>query len=210
MTRRRILEQTARAIRATGIERVGISALMGALGLTHGGFYAHFPSKDALAAEALAAALAEQCDRLLAAGEDGPAAMVDAYLSPAHRDHPEDGCPLPAVAAEVARGSPAVRRAFTAAFANTVARLATRLPGDRAAAREDAALALIAGMCGALLLSRAVDDPRLADRILLAARAAWQRLLDQAAGAPAARADPAEAEKSETPRPQPGERAPLP
>lgn len=176
-TRRRILEQTARAIRATGIERVGISELMGAIGLTHGGFYAHFPSKDALAAEALTIALAEQCDQLLAAAEE-PHSLVDGYLSSTNRDHPERGCPLPAIAAEIVRAAPTVRHAFTSAFQAYVARLAERLPGEDATAREDLAFALLSGLCGALLLSRAVDDPALADRVLAAGRTVWRRLLD--------------------------------
>lgn len=177
-TRRRILEQTARAIRATGIERVGISDLMGAIGLTHGGFYAHFPSKDALAAEALTIALAEQCDHLLAAADGGLQSLVDVYLSAAHRDQPERGCPVPAVAAEVARAAPSVRRAFTLAFTEYISRLAARLPGEDATARGTLALALLAGLCGTLLLSRAVDDPALADRVLAAGRTVWRRLLD--------------------------------
>ncbi|GIW08122.1 MAG: TetR family transcriptional regulator [Dehalococcoidia bacterium] len=181
-TRRRIIEQAARAIRAEGIERVGVGELMGRLGLTHGGFYAHFSSKEALAAEAIAAALAEQCEHLLAASEAGPAALVDVYLSRAHRDQPEQGCPLPAVAPEVVHGSEQLRHAFTEALRGYAARLAGRLPGEDPAAREETALALLSGMCGALLISRAVDDSALADRILSAARAAWHRLLAQPIG----------------------------
>ncbi len=119
-TRRRIVDGAAAALRARGLAGVGVADLMREAGLTHGGFYAHFASKDALVAEAIDAA-GEQSVRNLrkvvkrAGPEPAFKAIVDAYLSTAHRDGPESGCALAALGAELARESPAARRALSRA-----------------------------------------------------------------------------------------------
>ncbi len=174
-TRRRILEAAGPAFREQGVAGVGIGEVMGRAGLTHGGFYAHFDSKDDLVAAACAEGLAESAEKLLSAAAGAPPgaglrAVIDAYLSRRHRDTPADGCPMPALAGEVTRQPPAVRHAFAGGLEGYLDRLAPLLPDRPGADRVDDALVLVAGMAGAVLLARVVDDPALSDRILDAAR----------------------------------------
>jgi TetR/AcrR family transcriptional regulator, transcriptional repressor for nem operon len=174
-TRTRIVAAAARAFRERGVESVAIADVMRAAGLTHGGFYAHFPSKDALVAEATASGLVDSRREFVSdAAEANPEAplreVIRRYVSRYHRDHQAEGCAMPALTAEIARESTEVRRAFTAALEEFVANLTDYVPGDSPEARRDGALVLAAGMAGAVALSRAVDDPVLSDRLLLAAR----------------------------------------
>lgn len=176
-THRRIVQTAARAFRRHGLEGVGIAELMKKAGLTHGGFYAHFPDRDTLVAEATAAGYEEAAERLLTHLAESPhddtlLALVDRYLSPNHRAHPEHGCPLPAIAADMSRQPASVRRAFTDSFRRYTGRLAALLPGRHKSERQrqDAAYAILAGLAGAIMLSRAVSDPELSDRILAASR----------------------------------------
>ena len=175
-TRQRLVASASRQLRARGVAGASVPRMMGQIGLTHGTFYAHFASKDALVAEAIGGGLAEVIDRLLGAtGDAAPsehdlASVVVRYLSAAHRDDPAGGCVLPSLAGEIGRESDAVRRAFTAELERFFARLAPLLPDDEADARADHALVLVAGMAGAMLLARAVADPALSDRILSASR----------------------------------------
>ncbi len=177
-TRQRIVHEAARAFREQGLDGVSIPAVMRQAGLTHGGFYAHFPSKDTLIASSFAEGFGESAERLLLTQGDGqPAAealgaIIRAYLSRAHRDMPATGCVVPALSAEVARSSAEVRAGFTTALRDYTHRLARLLPAsaDRDADRDADALALLAGMAGALQLARAVDDPALSDAILRRAR----------------------------------------
>lgn len=181
-TRQRIVREAAHAFREQGLDGVSIPEVMGHAGLTHGGFYAHFPSKDALIAESFAEGFGESAERLLDQGEGLPAGealttIIRAYLSRAHRDTPATGCVVPALTAEVARGSDEVRAGFSAALRAYASRLAALLPHADASAdgaattdHEADALALLAGMAGALQLARAVDDPALSDAILRRAR----------------------------------------
>lgn len=179
-TRASILESASRAFRAHGIEGVGVADVMAGAGLTHGGFYAHFHSKDELAAEAAAASLREAATRRFAPRHDGEpgeslSAYIRSYLSRASRDSPETSCAVAALAADIARRSPETRHTFTQAVQTYVDGLASLLPGG---GDPDAAWALLAGMAGTLALARAVDDPELSDRILLSGR----RLYEQAFG----------------------------
>jgi len=174
-THERIVEAAARAFRERGVESVAIADLMRDAGLTHGGFYAHFRSKDALVAEAMERGLADSRHEFLAEAEAAnPEAplreIIRRYVSRYHRDHPAEGCVLPALSAEVSREPGEVRRAYTGAVEDLVAGIAEHCPGNTPEARRDAALALIAGMAGAVALARAVDDPALSDRLLLATR----------------------------------------
>lgn len=184
-TRQRILREASHAFREHGLDGVSIPAVMNQAGLTHGGFYAHFPSKDALIASTFAEGFGESAERLLTQGEGKPAhealaAIIRAYLSRDHRDAPASGCVAPALSAEVARASDEVRAGYTAALRDYAQRLARMLPAragadadDDATRREADALTLLAGMAGALQLARAVDDPTLSDAILLRARALY-------------------------------------
>lgn len=174
-TRASILEAAARAFRERGVHGVAIADLMRSADLTHGGFYAHFPSKDALLAEAARRGLDESHEAFLtAAAEANPTAplreIIRRYVSRQHRDVPAEGCAMPALAGEMARESLEVRRAFTSGVEEFLDGLTGYCPGDTPEARRDAALALTAGMVGAVALARAVDDPALSDRMLLAAR----------------------------------------
>jgi TetR/AcrR family transcriptional repressor of nem operon len=174
-TRTRIVAAAARAFRERGVESVAIADVMRAAGLTHGGFYAHFPSKDALVAEATASGLSDSRREFVSdAAEANPEAplreVIRRYVSRYHRDHQAEGCAMPALTAEIARESTEVRRAFTTALEEFVANLTDYVPGDSPEVRRDGALVLAAGMAGAVALSRAVDDPVLSDRLLLAAR----------------------------------------
>ena len=176
-TRAAIVETASQAFRGHGIERVGVGDVMARAGLTHGGFYAHFASKDALVAEACTSSLLETAGRVFGA-QDGTAPertlsqVIRAYLSRAHRDAPATGCTIAALGGEIARRSPETRHAFTQAAQAYVDRLALLLPKG---ADPDEAWALLAGMAGTVMLARAVDDPALSDRLLLAGRRLYGR-----------------------------------
>ncbi|OBU86217.1 TetR/AcrR family transcriptional regulator [Chromobacterium subtsugae] len=173
-TRRRIIAIASLRFRAEGLAHVGIANLMADLGLTHGGFYAHFSGKDALIAAACCEAQ-EQMNRhwrqQLAEAADGAclAALAEQYLSPAHRDFPDSGCVAAALAGELARQGPAVRRRFTDGLLPMLETLEEARRRDGAGPPPLASLAL---MVGALLLARAVSDDELSQRMLDEARAA--------------------------------------
>lgn len=172
--RERILDEAAMQFRAQGFGGIGLSDLMKNIGLTHGGFYGHFSSKDDLMVAACNRAadstLAEWERRALGA-KDPLAAITAAYLSPAHRDHPEQGCLMAALGPEVSRQGPAVRRAVTDRFSAIIGMLTKFMPGTARAAKRRKALATFAGMVGAMVLARAVDDPELSEEILQAVAA---------------------------------------
>jgi TetR/AcrR family transcriptional regulator, transcriptional repressor for nem operon len=173
-TRARIVETAGRLFRERGVDAVGVDAIMHGAGLTHGGFYAHFPSKEALVAEATAAALARSAARWETIAreqpEDGYARIVESYLDPAHVAGRERGCLLAALGPEVAR-RPAARPGVTAAIRAMLGTLARCVPGQR---RERAA-ATLCTLVGAVVLARASDDPALSAELLDAARAAADR-----------------------------------
>ncbi|TGD92737.1 TetR/AcrR family transcriptional regulator [Methylobacterium nonmethylotrophicum] len=180
--RRRILEAAGRLLREKGFSAVTVAEVMEAAGLTHGGFYGHFASKEDLAAQALAQALIPAPREPGAAA--GLAGFVASYLSAAHRDRPGTGCALAALGGEAARQPAPVRRAFTEGLEARLSRMQEGLPeGDRATA-----LAALSGLVGALVLARAVDDPALSDEILAAARTALEPLGDRRADPPCAAA----------------------
>jgi TetR/AcrR family transcriptional regulator, transcriptional repressor for nem operon len=174
-TRARLVREASHAFRADGVEGTSIPKLMERIGLTHGTFYSHFESKDALVAEAYAHGLNETADRLLQRAKDAPRgqklnAVIDRYLSTDHRDDPADGCPLPSLAGEVRREPEAVRHTFTQELRRYFDRLAPLLDGPDAATRSDREIVLASGMVGAMVLARAVDDPVLSDHILSVCR----------------------------------------
>ncbi|SAI65880.1 TetR family transcriptional regulator [Bordetella ansorpii] len=165
---------SSRLFRERGIDGVTVADVMAAAGLTHGGFYGHFESKDALAALACEQAFTEAVARwqAVAAGRASRQALVDAYLSSPHRDHPGKGCPAAALAVDVARhdGEPPVQDAYTEGLKRLLAAMASQQDGQDAPARMRAAMAQLATMVGALMLARATRGDTISNQILAAAR----------------------------------------
>jgi TetR/AcrR family transcriptional regulator, transcriptional repressor for nem operon len=168
--RERIIEVAAKLFREHGFDGVGVADLMKSVGLTHGGFYGHFASKEDLMAQACARALEGSLGNLQQAAEHGGqhafSAVASAYLSPAHRDQPDEGCVLAALGAEAARRGSPVRGAFTQGVRSMVDALTRLAPGKSKRRKREKALATIASMVGALILARAVDDSELSDEVL--------------------------------------------
>ena len=160
-TRKRIVTAAAGELRRNGVVATGLNDLMKAAGLTHGGFYKHFASKDQLVAEATAAALDALLERL--AAQPTVSAAVAAYLSTRHRDNPASGCPLAALGSELSRSDGGAREAATAGFVRLVDTLAGKT--GTADARRNALVAA-ATMIGAVTMARTVDDPELSAEIL--------------------------------------------
>jgi TetR/AcrR family transcriptional repressor of nem operon len=172
----RIVEVAARRIREAGTEAPAVAEIMETAGLTHGGFYKHFGSRDQLIAEAAERSFAEGSARIsetIEGAEDPLAAFVEAYLSPEHRDAPGSGCGVAALSGDAARAGDRLRGAYTAQVGDYIERLAALLPSSGSATEDrERATVAVTTLVGALLMSRAVDDPALADEILRAARAA--------------------------------------
>ena len=176
-TRERVLAEAARALKVDGPHKLGVAEVMKAAGLTHGGFYVHFPSKDALVSEAIETAFADS-RRLYdqAAGDRSPrealAAWINAYVSEGHRDRPERGCVLPALSAELPRMSEDARRRYAEGLRRMTARIQSLL--DRAGVSDAEALApsMVAEMVGAVALARAVPDAAQSASILQSSRSA--------------------------------------
>ena len=171
--RERILKAASRLMRERGISGVGVDALTEAAGMTHGSLYSQFGSKERLVEEAVAYAIA-------AKGQEVPEEFalsdyVSDYLSAAHRDGPGCGCPLAAFCCDVSRQSQGVREQFTAGLKNTVGRLSGRMGSGTRQRQRDEALATIASMVGALVLARAVNDPKLSNDILRATKKRLER-----------------------------------
>jgi TetR/AcrR family transcriptional repressor of nem operon len=169
----RIVDVAARRIRESGTDGPGVAEIMSEVGLTHGGFYKHFDSRDDLVAEAVDAAI-EQGRARLAESVEGAAdpltAFVDAYLSPGHRDDPGTGCTVVALGADAARSSDRVRAAYRAQVEHYIADLEALLGDPTDETTRPRAIAAVTSMVGALLISRAVDDEDLSDEILRAVR----------------------------------------
>jgi TetR/AcrR family transcriptional regulator, transcriptional repressor for nem operon len=172
-TRRRVVEAAARRFRKNGIEATGVVDLMADAGLTHGGFYAHFPSKESLVREAVLSASAQgrrhfqrQIEQARARGEEPLEEVVREYLTTIHRDRPDRGCSIAALGSEIARHPRKTREAFTEGLEKTMGLIASALPHpDRADAR-DRAFAVFSAMIGALQLSRALADSEMSQRAL--------------------------------------------
>ena len=166
-THERILEVASQRIREQGLDGPAVAEIMQAAGLTHGGFYKHFGSRDDLIAEATESALAN-ADRhlheLTDRAKDPLAAFLDWYLSAEHRDGPGTGCPLPALGDDVRRGDERLRSAYRQQVQRYLENV-ERFLGGGEDARERAILA-VSALAGAIVLSRAVDDEALSDEIL--------------------------------------------
>lgn len=170
-TRTRVLAAAARAIRAKGPDGVAVAGIMAEVGLTHGGFYAHFPSKDALveaALETMFEGARERSEPILGDGDPRVAlrTYLDFYLSARHRDARDRGCPLPALSGDFARDGGAGRERFGAGVAGLTGRLTKVLARMDIADPEVAAAAMLAELVGAVALARAVADRAQSDTIL--------------------------------------------
>lgn len=178
-TRAMILDRAAHRLRAEGLSGNAVHRLMRDCGLTHGGFYIHFPSKEALDVAALEAAMAQHSGRVGAISPqvsrpERRKQRARAYLSRSHRDHPAEGCPLAALLSEAAHGGAEFREAYQRLLAGVV----TDDGGHEGPPPPEEELALTALAMGALALARAVPDAALSDAILRAARGATEILAE--------------------------------
>ena len=165
--RRTIVEAASRRFRERGFEAVTVAEIMKEAGLTHGGFYGYFESKDELIAEALAEALTQTTT-----GPLGDLSTYAAeYLSRSHRDDLARGCPTAALAAETTRQTSSARTEMTTGIKQQLERLSHVAPGKNAAQRRRAAIGSWAAMVGAMILARASEDPKLSDEVLDQTRA---------------------------------------
>jgi TetR/AcrR family transcriptional regulator, transcriptional repressor for nem operon len=174
-TRERIVKTAAAQFRRHGIAATGLSELMAAAGLTHGGFYRHFRSKDQLVGEACLTALVAGTEAIAATmgkppSKGGLEALVNKYLSAKHRDHPENGCALAALGSELGRAKDAAREAATDGYLRLVKVIASQITGLSAREAETRAMAIAASMIGAMTVARFAADRRISDRVLTAAK----------------------------------------
>lgn len=193
-TRKRIVEVAAKAFRRQGIDGTGVAEIMAAAGLTHGGFYRHFSSKEQLVTEAMSASAKNLLLDSNVAAEQGAQALLDVfqdYVTQDYRDAREDGCPLAANGSELARADETTRHNATDSFRKIVANIAPYLRVHEGEDGTDTALSLLTNMVGALTIARIVDDPALSDRILATTRRRIERLVDLDAPMPQKEADPA-------------------
>lgn len=185
-TRGRILDAAARLFRESGYDGVGVDAIMYEVGLTAGGFYSHFSSKEALFSEAMASALAPgkrlRVPNSSVASTDGVTdplvALIKGYLSRVHRDMVADGCPLPTLSPDVARKSDATRKSYEQHLLKFVDEIERLLPEGAESARKHA-LSLVAQCVGGVMLSRAVKDQKLSDEILKSCRNAALKVCEK-------------------------------
>ena len=171
----KIVKDASQRVRAEGVTGAAVSAVMRDAGLTHGGFYKHFESKDQLLLESFREAFREISDRLARAAEEAPPgtawkAIVKTYLSPEHCDHPEYGCPLAALAPELARADPAMKGPIAEELVQYKVRMTPWMPGRRAADKERAFFAIFSTMIGAMAIARLLPDPAGRARVLSGAR----------------------------------------
>ena len=176
-THDRIVRKASMRLREQGIHGVGVAELMKDAGLTHGGFYSHFESREALMVEAVTYAMDRSMASWRELADDLPpsqrlAAIADAYLSKQHRDDPGRGCAVLAVGAEIARETAKTRRAFAAKVTAMIELLAEQMEGVPAKQARQQASAMLASMVGTLLLARVTGAGELSDEILAAGRAA--------------------------------------
>jgi TetR/AcrR family transcriptional repressor of nem operon len=171
-----LIQAAARLFRKHGIDGVGVAEISKEAGLTHGALYAHFPSKEALAAEALSYALMRGYTALTAIKDGGERTLADYlefYVSPAQRDNLAGGCPIAASASEIARQDAAISARFTDGFSKMVELVEHALgaPGGKTDGRQRA-LTIVAAMVGSIAMARATakSNPALSDEILVAVR----------------------------------------
>ena len=178
--RQQVIEASSRLFRERGFDGVGVSTLMQAAGLTHGGFYKQFESKDDLIAKATQAAIDQSRSRMSAVvGKDKRASFETAirhYLSDQHCNAVADGCAFAALGPDAARHGPEVRRVMQRGVEDQLALLESVVEAKDDASSRETAIATLSTMVGALILARAVEDPALSSDIL---QAAGKSLLSQ-------------------------------
>lgn len=174
-THERIVKKASVRLREKGAHGIGVADLMKEAGLTHGGFYAHFDSREALVIEAFAYAMDRANERWRKVAEQTPpekrlATIVESYLTTVHRDDPGHGCAVPTLGAEIARESPKTRKAFAAKLEQMIDMMADQiLDVPRKTARKQA-MATLATMMGTLVMSRIAGTSELSDEILSSGR----------------------------------------
>jgi TetR/AcrR family transcriptional regulator, transcriptional repressor for nem operon len=176
-THARIVKRASVRLREKGAHGIGVADLMKDAGLTHGGFYAHFDSREALVIEAFSHAMDRATERWRKAAEAMPpekrlAAVVDVYLSPAHRDNAGHGCAVPSLAAEIARESPKTRKAFAVKLEQMIDMLADQIPAGSPKAARKQAMSALATMMGTLVMARVGGSGEFSEEILAAGREA--------------------------------------
>jgi len=168
--RERILDAAAQLFRERGFDGIGVADLMKAVGLTHGGFYGHFSSKEDLMAQACTRALARSREawskRADSSPDDPLGPIARSYLSSRHRDDPGTGCLVAALGSDAARQGPGVRRAVTEGLRRAFDVLTGVVPGNSAEKRRRRAITAYASWVGAMIMARAVDDRALSQEIL--------------------------------------------
>jgi TetR/AcrR family transcriptional repressor of nem operon len=182
--RQSIIDTASRVFRERGVDGVGVADLMRAAGFTHGGFYNHFKSKDALAAEACAAVLSRAVEEMAkvieadAAGRKGSLrAMLETYLSPTHRDDPGQGCPIPTLAADASRQGEQMQAAYAEGIETFIQTMSSHFAGSgeyhgSSEAARASAIGLLTQLVGTLVLARGVGaaNPGLSEEILTVGR----------------------------------------
>ena len=174
-THQKIVKDASRRVRTEGMTGAAVSAVMRDAGLTHGGFYKHFESKDALLMESLSAAFQEVADRLAQVAEQSQSetawkAIVKTYLSLEYCDHVEYGCPLPALAPELARADKAMKPRIFEELKKYRSRMLPFMPGQRTADKESAFFAIFSTMVGAVEIARMLPEPAMREKVLASAR----------------------------------------
>ena len=172
---RKIVKDAARRVRAEGLGGAAVGAVMRDTGLTHGGFYKHFGSKDHLLVESLREAFREIEETLVRAAQQAPSgeawkAIVKTYLRPELCEHPERGCPLAALAPELARADKGMKPQIVAELVNYKSQMLPFMPGRRTVDKERAFFAIFSTMIGAVEIARMLPDPAMQERVLGSAR----------------------------------------
>jgi TetR/AcrR family transcriptional repressor of nem operon len=198
-THARIVRKASVRLREKGAHGIGVADLMKEAGLTHGGFYAHFDSRDALVIEAFAYAMDRSMEHWRKTAAEMPAekrlsTIVDSYLTTTHRDDPGRGCAVPTLGAEIARENPKTRKAFAAKLEQMIDMIADQIPDLPPKAARKQASATLATMMGTLVLSRIAGTGEFSEDILAAGREA--ALGRQASAKPAAKKPTAKAAAS--------------
>jgi TetR/AcrR family transcriptional repressor of nem operon len=193
-THARIVKKASVKLREKGAHGIGVADLMKDAGLTHGGFYAHFDSREALVIEAFTHAIDRSTEHWRKQAEAAPAekrlsTIVNTYLSPLHRDNPGQGCAVPALAAEITRESVRTRRAFASRMQRMIEMLAKQFHGVPPKTARKQATAALATMMGSLVMARIAGNSELSDEILKSGREAiLDRTKSPASGKPARKA----------------------
>jgi TetR/AcrR family transcriptional regulator, transcriptional repressor for nem operon len=174
-THARIVKKASARLREKGAHGIGVADLMKDAGLTHGGFYAHFDSREALVIEAFTHAMDRSTEHWRKQAEEMPAekrlsAIVNTYLSPLHRDNPGQGCAVPALASEISRESAKTRRAFASRMQQMIEMLAKQFHGMPPKAARKQAVSALATMMGSLVMARVAGNSEFSDEILKSGR----------------------------------------